>query len=345
RLTRARWLQPGIYGVFFIVVLWLLTLPWSVYADYIREHQYGLSNLSFGGWLLEELKNLFFDALFIAVVLMAIYSFLRRAQGAWVAWATGFVFVFDLFISSIYPVFVAPAFNDFKPLPQGEVREAVLSLARANQIPTDNLAWFDASKQTTRISANVSGMFGTTRVSLNDNLLKKTSLPEIKAVMGHEMGHYVLHHGLRISLYRALVLGFGFLVLDWLFNRRLAGFRQRHGVLDRADPAGVPLALAILIGYFYLAQPVNNHIVWVAEAEADMFGINAAREPYGWATSAMRLSSYRKLDPGPLEEYVFYDHPSGRNRVRRAMLWLKENPTAVATPPLPHQAAAPAPAN
>ena len=61
-----------------------------------------------------------------------------------------------------------------------------------------------------------------------------------------------------------------------------------------------------------------------------MFGINAAREPYGWATSAMRLSAYRKVDPGPIEEFVFFDHPSGRNRVRRAMLWLKENQQLVA---------------
>ena len=345
KLTSARWLQPGVYGVGFIVLLWLLTLPISLYADYFREHHYGLSNLSFGGWLLDDVKNLLFNALSIAIVLIAIYAFLRRAQGAWVAWATAFVFVYQLFVSSVYPVFIAPAFNDFKPLPDGPVREAVLSLARANQIPSDNIAWFDASKQTTRISANVSGMFGTTQVSLNDNLLQKTSLPEIKAVMGHEMGHYVLHHGLRITLYTSLVIGFGFLVLDWLFNGWLGGFRRRHGVQDRADPAGVPLALAILIGYIYLVQPVNNHIVYVAEAEADMFGIDAAREPYGWATSAMRLSSYRKLDPGPVEEYVFYDHPSGRNRVRRAMLWLKENPTAVATPPAPRPAETPAPAN
>ncbi len=99
------------------------------------------------------------------------------------------------------PVFISPLFNDYKPLPDGPVKSAIFSLARANQIPTDNVVYFDASKQTNRVSANVSGFAGTTQVSLNDNLLNKTSLPEIKAVMGHEMGHYVLNHGFRNVLY------------------------------------------------------------------------------------------------------------------------------------------------
>jgi len=334
-LVRWRWLQIALYVAGFFILWWLLSLPWSWYMGFYREHQYGLSNLSLGGWLVEQLKGLIIAIIAFALFINVIYAFIRRAQARWVPWATAFVFVFQLFFATVYPVFIAPVFNQFKPLPAGEVREAVLSLARANQIPTDHVAWFDASKQTTRISANVSGLFGTTRVSLNDNLLEKTSLPEIKAVMGHEMGHYVLHHSLRHAVYLALAYGLGFFILDWLFNRRLAGFRTRHGITDRGDPAGLPLAIAILSAYLFVAQPLFNRIIYVAEAEADVFGINASREPYGWATASMRLASYRKLDPGPIEEFLFYDHPSGRNRVHRAMVWLKENPQAVASPAPP----------
>ena len=335
RMVRWRWLQIGLYVAGFFALWWLLSLPWSWYTGFYREHQYGLSNLSLPGWLGEQVKSLIVSIIGFGLLIIVLYAFLRRTQGRWVPWATAIVFVFMLFFATVFPVFVAPLFNHYQPLPEGEVREAVLSLARANQIPTDNVAWFDASKQTTRISANVSGMFGTTRVSLNDNLLNKTSLPEIKAVMGHEMGHYVLHHGLRLAVYLSLAYGLGFVLLDWLFNRRLAAFRARHGITDRADPAGLPLAIAVLSAYLFIAQPLFNRITYSAEAEADMFGINASREPYGWATSAMRLASYRKLDPGPVEEFLFYDHPSGRNRVHRAMVWLKENPQAVATPAPP----------
>ena len=78
---------------------------------------------------------------------------------------------------------------------------------------------------------------------------------------------------------------------------------------------------------FFLLTPLQNLVVRSVESEADAFGLNASREPYGWATAAMRLSTYRKISPGPVEEFVFYDHPSGYRRVRQSMIWLKENPS------------------
>jgi STE24 endopeptidase len=195
---------------------------------------------------------------------------------------------------------------------------------------------FDASRQTTRISANVAGFAGTTRVALNDNLLNKTSLPEMKAVLGHEMGHYVLNHGLRGTIYFTLVLVFAFGFTHRLLDWALARWGRRLGLEDRADPAALPLAFAILSIFFFLATPLTNSITRQMEAEADAFGLNAAREPNGFAMVAMRLSTYRKIHPGWLEEIVFYDHPSGYARVHGAMVWLKENqdnPTA--NTPLP----------
>src|SRR5690606_5460415 len=218
----------------------------------------------------------------------------------------------------------------------GSVRESVLSLARANRIPTDNVVEFDASRQTNRISANVAGFLGTTRVALNDNLLDRTSEPELKAVMGHEMGHYVLNHAFRLVVCMSLVLMLGFWVVHRIFDVLLARWGARLGLRDRADPAALPLALAILSLFFFIATPVINTIVRQAEAEADMFGIDAAREPHGFAMAAMRLSTYRKIQPGPIEEFLFYDHPSGYDRVKRSMQWLAENPdnpTAHATLP------------
>jgi STE24 endopeptidase len=340
--ARSRWLQSAIYGVGFILLFAALQLPWTWYTDYLREHQYGLSNLSLGRWSFEQILGLVVSLIVFTVGIVAIYGFIRRAGTRWVAWATAFIFVFQLVVGLSYPVFIAPLFNDFKPLPDGEVREAVLSLARANSVPTDHVAWFDASKQTDRVSANVSGFLGTTRVSLNDNLLNKTSLPEIKAVMGHEMGHYVLNHALRHAVYSSLILGLVLLVLDKLFNSTFAAYRARLGISERADPAGLPLAGAIFIGLMFFAQPFFNRMIYVAEVEADAFGVNASQEPYGRATVNIRQASYRKLDPGPVEEFLFYDHPSGRYRVHAAMLWVKEHQALVAEQLAAREAKAPA---
>lgn len=326
-----RWLQTFLYVALFLVVFWALTLPLAIYQGFIREHAYGSSNLTFGGWFVENLIGLGFTVLGVGLFVTAIYALVRRAGAFWWAWAGGSLFVFLLFIFTVEPVFVAPAFNDYKALPAGPTRDVILSLARASQVPADNVTWFDASKQTTRISANVSGMFGTTRIALNDNLLEKTSLPEIKAVMAHEMGHYVLNHGLRHSVYLALLWSIGFFVLD----RALTVVLARRGVRlrERADPATLPIALIVFTSYLFVVTPFQNRIIYAAEVEADLYSLNAAREPHGFATVAMRLGSYRKLEPGPVEKWLFYDHPSGRDRVEMSMQWLAENQQLFATSP------------
>jgi len=334
RRTSRRWLQTLLFAVAFLVLLWLLTLPLTIYEDFIREHQYGSSNLTFGGWFLEELTSLAFVLLGLGLFITAIYALVRRAGAAWWAWAGGFTFLFLLFVIVVTPVFINPAFNDYKPLPPGPTRDAILALARANDVPVHEVSWYDASRQTKRISAHVAGMFGTTQIGLNDNLLEKTSLPEIRAAMAHEMGHYVLNHGLRHAVYLALLYGIGFFVLDRALTAVIARWGERLRIRERADPATLPLVVAILSTYLFVVTPLQNRIIYAGEVEADLYGLNASREPHGFATVAMRLASYRKLEPGPIEKWLFYDHPSGRDRVEASMRWLAENQQLYETKPV-----------
>jgi STE24 endopeptidase len=334
------WLSTAIYALLWILVGYVLGLPFDYYSDFLREHQYGLSTQDAGAWLWDSVKALMIAAIFLPLIFSALYAAVRKAGARWWIWASLGGFVLNLLILMIAPVFLEPVFNDFHQLPNGPVREAVLSLARANRIPTEHVEWFDASKQTTRVSAHVSGFMNTSQVSLNDNLVNRTSLPEIRAVLGHEMGHYVLNHALRLTIYLSLVTALGLFFVHRVLDWSLARWGGRLNLEGRDDPAALPLAVMIFTIFMFLAIPLNNSIVRQAEAEADAFGLNAAREPNGFAMSAMRLSTYRKLRPGPLEEIVFYDHPSGYTRVHNAMLWLAENqdnPTANApiAPPMP----------
>jgi STE24 endopeptidase len=179
----------------------------------------------------------------------------------------------------------------------------------------------DASRQTTRVSANVSGLLGTTRIALNDNLLKQCTLPEIRAVMAHEMGHYVLNHGAKLTIYFGVLALFGFAVARVVFDWALRRWGERWNVHGIADPAGFPLLILIFATFAFLITPVLNTAVRVTEREADQFGINTSREADGMASMALKLGAYRKLDPSPIEEFIFFDHPSGRARIRMAMDW------------------------
>ena len=104
-----------------------------------------------------------------------------------------------------------------------------------------------------------------------------TSLPEIRAVMGHEMGHYRLHHGLWLTLGFTVAMGVGYFVVNRVFGRIQRRRGERWGVRDLADPAGVPLAMAILMIVLYLLTPVTNTMIRTAENQADAFGLEAAR--------------------------------------------------------------------
>jgi STE24 endopeptidase len=326
RLTRRPNLRTLVYVLGYVPLATLLALPLTFYEKFYREHQYGLSNLSVGGWFGEFGISLGVHMVLAAIAFTGMYALLRRAPRTWWAWGTLCGAGFMVLLFMLGPVFILPLFNTYKPVPPGPVRDAILSLARANGIPAENVYYFDASKQTKRISANVSGLLGTTRISLNDNLLERTSLPEIRAVMAHEMGHYVLDHSLkRVVNFSLLLLG-GLLFVrfawGWIGTRRI----ERWGVRGIADPAGLPLLAALFAVYAFLATPVVNTLIRTAESEADMYGLNASREPDGFAEAIFKLSEYRKLEPGPVEEFLLFDHPSGHTRILAAMRWKAENP-------------------
>ena len=194
-------------------------------------------------------------------------------------------------------------------------------MARGNEIPVTQVFEVDASRQTTRISANVAGMLGTTRIALNDNLIKQCMLPEIRAVMAHEMGHYVLNHGAKLTVYFGIVALFGFAIARFFFDWALRIWGERWDVRGISDPAGLPLLMLIFVTFTFLMTPVINSITRVTEREADQFGMNTSREPDGESKVALKLGAYRKLDPSPLEEFIFFDHPSGRARIQMAMEW------------------------
>ncbi len=256
-----------------------------------------------------------------AIALGVLYAVFRRAPRLWWAFGVVVAVIFLGIAQMVAPVFIFPLFNKYQPLTDTALRDSILAMAKANEIPVDNVYEFNASKQTNRVSANVSGAFGTTRISLNDNLLAQCSLPEIRQVMGHEMGHYVLNHGMKLLMQTGILAVFAFLFAKFGFDWALQRWGTQWGIRGIADPAGFPLLALVFTVFSFFITPVSNSVVRTCEREADAFGINTSREPDGMAQVSLKLGTYRKLNPGPLEEMIFFDHPSGRARIRMAMDW------------------------
>jgi STE24 endopeptidase len=331
RLTRFRKLQIAAYWVQFLIAVAVMSLPLTIYRDFVREHRYGLSNLTFAAWLGELGKGLAISAVLGGLAMMILYALVRRLPRSWWIWGAAASIAFGAFLALIVPVAIEPVFNSPKRLTDQRVVAPILSLARANGIGARDVWEVDASKQSKRIGAHVSGFLGTERITLNDNLLARASLPEIQAVMGHEMGHYVLNHIPTMLLQFGIVILVGFALLKTLFEvLRARGPRWQVRGID--DPAGLPLAVLLLSSYLFLLTPVLNSMVRMEESEADLYGLNASAQPDGFAQVSLKLGEYRKLEPGPIEELIFYDHPSGRTRIRTAMRWKAEHPETWSAP-------------
>jgi STE24 endopeptidase len=325
RIVRRKALATWLYWVQFSIALFVLGFPLAAYEGFFRERQYGLMNQTFAAWFVDQSKGLALTVVLAGLMVMALFGVVRRLPGTWHIWAAVVTVVFMLISIVISPVFIAPLFNKYTLLTDARIREPILRLARQNGIEAKAVYQVDASRQSNRVSANVSGLFGTERITLNDNLLNRCSPQAILGVMGHEMGHYVLHHGIKFMAFMTIIAVAFFALLRGGLSWSLARWGTRWGIRDVGDPAVLPLALLILSILLFLGTPIFNNLSRMDEYEADIFGLNTARQPDGEAEADLLLGEYRKLDPTPLEEFLFYDHPSGRTRIYAAMRWKAEN--------------------
>lgn len=314
-------------ALLYSVVSWLLTLPWAAYQGWWREKQYGLTSQAFGGWLGEAAISAAIGAVVGSLLLVAIYALIRRARRFWWMWASGVTAAFIVIGLVLSPLVIEPIFNTYTPAPNGPVRDAVVALAKETGTPSDKIFIYNGSKQSDRYTANVSGLFGSARVAMSDTMFKKgADLAEVRGVVGHEMGHYAHVHVLWTVAILIVLSALAF----WLTDRLYPFFRRllrADRVGDIADPAGLPILALILAFLGVLGTPVLATMTRTMEADADHFSLVHANEPDGLSKALIKTAEYRAPSPSAVEEFLFYDHPSVENRIRRAMEWKAAHPT------------------
>jgi len=325
RVTRFKPVHTMVYWAEYLVLTTILLFPLEVYEGYFREHKYGLATQTFGPWLNDEFKGLLVNLVLGAIITALLFGVVRRLPRTWHIWGAVATMLFYVFVVLIAPVYLVPIFNKVTKLNDPKVTQPILSLARANGIAAKDVYQVDASRQSTRMSANVSGFGHTMRITMNDNLLRRGSPEEIQAIMGHEMGHYVLNHVYKLMMFFLILVVVFFSLLRWALDWSLARWGEKWKIRGITDLAVVPVVILLASIFVLVLTPVLNTYIRVQEYEADMYGLNASRQPDGEAQADIHLGEYRKMSPGRLEEWVFYDHPSGRSRIYAAMRWKAEN--------------------
>jgi STE24 endopeptidase len=306
-----------------LLLLPVMTLPWDLYAEWWRETAYGRTSQALADFMMQwAIATLIFSVL-VALFFVGIYALMRRAGRRWWAWSGGLTAVSLAILLLAAPALIEPLFNQFKPVPEGPVRDALVVMAKEAGVPSGRIFVYDGSRQSNNFTANVSGLGSSARIAISDVAFMGASLDEVRAVTAHEIGHYVLGHVWRTVIVFSLLAIVFFLLIDRLYPRVAARFGCTAPL---SDPVGLPVVLFMVQALVLLAQPVSNTLSRVDEAEADRYSLRTVNLPDALASALVKTAEYRNPRPNAVEEVVFYTHPSVESRVLNAMEWKAAHP-------------------
>jgi STE24 endopeptidase len=311
-------LRAFLVSAVFLLVSTLITLPWSLYEGWWRERGYGRTSQPLGDYLGQDAIGTALMVLIGALFLTGVYALIRRTGKRWWLWSGALTAAAASFLLLLSPILIEPLFNDYKPVPPGEVRDALVVMAKEAGVPPDRIFVYDGSRQSNNFTANVAGLGGSVRIAISDVAFKGASLDEVKAVTGHEIGHYLLGHVWRGVIVVSVLAVVFFFLADRLYPRFASAFGSRAAL---ADPVGLPVLLFIVGVLGLFAQPVMNTLSRMDETESDMYSLKTVGLPDALASALVKTAEYRDPRPGALQEILFYTHPSVERRVRRAMEW------------------------
>jgi Zn-dependent protease with chaperone function len=311
RLGRHWLLAAALYAVFYRVLDWLASRPLGFYGGFVRPHAYGLSNQAFGKWLRDGAIDLAVSALVGALLAAGLYAWIRKAPRRWWLGATACLVPFLLLVFLVQPLWIAPLYNDFGPMEDAALEAKILALADRAGIEGGRVFEVDKSVDTKTVNAYVTGFAASKRIVLWDTLLARLDEREVLVVMGHEMGHYVLHHVLLGIAFYAALAGLGLWAVHRVAPLAIRRWQGRMGFVRLSDPASLPLLLLLLhLGAFVGMPAALGFSRWM-EGEADRFALELVQDNHAAATAFVKLQATNLSNPRPGPLFVLWraSHP------------------------------------
>ena len=318
-------LRAFVVSAVFFIISAVLSLPWTIYSGWWRETAYGRTSQPLGDFLGQAALSSAITTVIAALFMVGVYWLIRRTGKRWWIWSGALAASVLAVIILLSPILIEPLFNKYEPVPPGQVRDAVVIMAGRAGIPPDKIYMFNGSRQSNNFTANAGGVGNTARVAISDVALKSASLDEVRAVTGHEIGHYVLKH----TWYGILFYALAAIGLFWLAERSFPRFARAFGsTASIGEPRGIPVLIFMVSLFGLLVSPVFSTFSRTVEIQADRYSLETENRPDALASALVKTAEYRYPRPNPVEEAIFYDHPSVERRVRMAMEWKAAHPQA-----------------
>ena len=320
-------LTGSLMVLFFYGVVLIVDLPFNVYKQFVIEERYGFNRMTLKLWLTDLLKSSFLSIILMFPIIYCILSLMvHRAEfgDMWWIFLWGFVVTVSIFFMILFPVFIAPIFNKFSPLPNGKLKERLENLLFRCKFESKGLFTMDGSKRSAHGHAYFSGIGSAKRIVLFDTLIDKLNEEEIEAVLAHEVGHYKCGH-VPYRLLLSALLSFGFFYFLALFidsTLFFLSFGIMPETLNFYDGSEI-LAASFFILFFYVLpnalfplKPLTSILSRKHEFEADDYAARNAEAEH--LISALMKLYKENSAPVITNKWfsLFYDsHPNAMARI------------------------------
>src|SRR3989440_1874679 len=315
----AGWYPWQLLLYFLVLVLGyeILTAPLAYYGGYVLPHRYGLSTMTLAAWLADLFKSLLLSLVLEALAVELVYLLLATQPQTWWLWTALILLFFTVVMANLAPVLILPIFYKFTPLPEGELSRRLLALADRAHTRVRGVFSMHMSSKTTAANAALMGLGNTRRIVLGDTMLDRYTPDEIEVVLAHELGHHVHHDIWKLIVTQSvLTLGGLYLVnlaLHWAVD-------AQHYYLRLADPATMPFVLLVTAVFGLVVMPIGNGLSRAVEYQADEYALQATKMVGAFKSAMTRLANQNLADiePSPLIEFLFHDHPAISKRLKHA---------------------------
>ena len=299
----------------------LLSLPFALYSEFGIEKHFGFSNMTLGMWVADEIKGFFVNMMIMIPLLLAMIGLFKYASDWWWILLGCIYFAFSIGISIIYPIFIAPIFNKFTPLEEGELKTRLEELLKKCGFKASGLFVMDASRRSGHSNAYFTGFGKSKRVVLYDTLIEQLSVDEIEAVLGHELGHYKHHHILKKMIFMIPAVFVVLFVISMLVKMPSLysgfGFVNVEVVPYQMMFIGIFLLSLVFGEWGILLNPIMNFLSRRDEFQADAFAkkICGTGEPLCTALIKLNKENLSEIQVPKIYSVFNYNHPPLLERI------------------------------
>ncbi len=331
RVSSKRFLQALVFAPLLILTIDVLQLPADIYRHWLSS-SYGLSIQGWPSWFWDWTKSELVNLVMATIFIWLLYAVVRKSPRRW--WLYFWLVSLPILLSLVFlqPLVIDPLFHKFEPLSQKNpaLTVALQNLVRhaGQDIPPERMFWMGAGEKTTTLNAYVTGFGASKRIVVWDTTMAKMDTPQIVFVTGHEMGHYVLQHipkGLALGAVGLLITFYlAFRFLGWIIARR----GERWGIRGLDDFASLPVLILFFSLLAFAASPLDSAGSRYFEHQADQYALEVTHDltPDSGQVGAQSFQVLGDVglddpDPNPLDVFMFYDHPTIRDRIRFSLTY------------------------